>query len=574
MKLINEKKVWKLFNIMRGNVLTDNFSELVICLSFIQLFDIKKINLEKKNSDLYVFAKQMIGRYDSKVIEKITIYLKDLSKKEMADLIILLIDEKELRFSYKLFNLKPYESSNDNIGNLAIELLNIETGDFIFDLGSGIGSFLARAYKYALEKGIVLESLGGSDINIDLVNFSNMFLTILKDNDIESSIEYSNALKDEVNAPFSKGFVYPPFGMKFIFDNSELKTKFPDIKFNSRNTSDWVFVDKLIEKSDSNKNFRKAVAVVIARSLFNDADKKYRNSLIQSGTLEGIIELPQGTLAPYNLIKVCILVLSKGNKKVKIVDASNILQNNPIRFNQVELPIENILKIYNSKAVERKTIDELIDLPNLLPSNIFIKTSSVKNGVPLSEISEVFTGSQYTNKKFTSMFSNVPTGYRILTSSDIEHGLIKWKNLQSIDYKDDKFDKFALKKNDLIITSKSSKVKTAVVDINLDEKILVTGGIIIVRPNIKKVDPTYLKIYFDSDEGKNVIEKIQRGITTVTLNAKDLKSVLIPMISLEKQKKQALIYNNKLTTLLAYKTKVEELETSLRNFYLESMEDY
>jgi type I restriction enzyme M protein len=573
MKLINEKKVWKLFNIMRGNVLTDNFSELVICLSFIQLFDINKINLEKKNSDLYVFAKQMIGRYDSKVIEKITIYLKDLSKKEMADLIILLIDEKELRFSYKLFNLKPYESSNDNIGNLAIELLNIETGDFIFDLGSGIGSFLARAYKYALEKGIVLKSLGGSDINIDLVNLSNMFLTILKDNDVKSSIEYSNALKDEVNAPFSKGFVYPPFGMKFIFDNSELKTKFPDIKFNSRNTSDWVFVDKLIEKSDSNKNFRKAVAVVTARSLFNDADKKYRNSLIQSGTLEGIIELPQGTLAPYNLIKVCILVLSKGNKKVKIVDASNILQKNPIRFNQVELPIENILEIYNSKAAERKTIDELIDLPNLLPSNIFIKTTSVKNGVPLSEISEVFTGSQYTNKKFSSMFSNIPTGYRILTSSDIEDGLIKWKNLQSIDYKDDKFDKFALKKNDLIITSKSSKVKTAVVDINLDEKILVTGGIIIVRPNIKKVDPTYLKIYFDSDEGKNAIEKIQRGITIVTLNAKDLKSVLIPMISLEKQKKKALIYNNKLTTLLAYKTKVEELDTSLRNFYLESMEE-
>ena len=55
------------------------------------------------------------------------------------------------------------------------------------------------------------------------------------------------------------------------------------------------------------------------------------------------------------------------------------------------------------------------------------------------------------------MFSDEPTGYRILTSTDIQDGMVDWYQLQSIDYKDTKFDKYAVH---LISISEAEEKKT------------------------------------------------------------------------------------------------------------------
>ena len=170
------------------------------------------------------------------------------------------------------------------------------------------------------------------------------------------------------------------------------------------------------------------------------------------------------------------------------------------------------------------------------------------------------------------MLSSEPTGYRILTSSDIEDGVVDWKGLRSIIYNDDKFDKYAVKKDDVVVTSKSSKVKTVVVDIEPKEKILVTGGMIIVRPDIKLLNPTYLKIFLDSEQGQNALKRIQKGSIIITINSKELSTVLIPVIDIDKQIEKANKYNEKLTTLYALKQEAKKLEDALKNFYLDESE--
>ena len=171
------------------------------------------------------------------------------------------------------------------------------------------------------------------------------------------------------------------------------------------------------------------------------------------------------------------------------------------------------------------------------------------------------------------MVSDKITGYKILTSSDIEDGFVNWKELQNIDYKGTKFDKFAVQKNDVIVTSKSSKVKTVVVDIEPKEKILVTGGMIIVRPDVEKLDPTFLKIYLDSKQGQLALKSIQKGTVIITLNSKDLSNILIPDIDIKKQREKSELYNNKLSTLLAYKREIAKIENNLSNFYFDEFEE-
>ena len=141
--------------------------------------------------------------------------------------------------------------------------------------------------------------------------------------------------------------------------------------------------------------------------------------------------------------------------------------------------------MYYSKDVKTKTIEELIDVPNICPSTIMLDVEKLKNGAELKNLADVFIGSQYTLGIFEKkgLISDKKTEYRILTSSDIENEMIRWEELHYIDMKDDKFDKFAIQYGDVVVTSKSSKVKTAVVDIVPEEKILVTGGMLIVRPD-------------------------------------------------------------------------------------------
>ena len=160
-----------------------------------------------------------------------------------------------------------------------------------------------------------------------------------------------------------------------------------------------------------------------------------------------------------------------------------------------------------------------------------------------------------------------------MTSSDIEDGVVSWSNLQSIDYKDNKFDKFAVKYGDVVVTSKSSKVKTVVVDIEPKEKILVTGGMLIVRPDQEKLNPTYLKMFLDSKDGQAAIKSIQKGVAIVTITASGLETIEVPLIDISKQEKKADIYNMKLSTLIAYKNEIRKIESSLEDILSDNEEE-
>ena len=545
-----------------GDVHPDKFRNFLISNIYIVSYEDKLLKTSLFEG-LYKSAKEMNRHVDGTTLRKVQKELRTHSFEELQEFVseCLSSNAYQSRFS---------ESSNDSITELAYELLDIDgAGHIVYDMGSGNGTFLAKVFKRTREKGFYLKDLLGSEINIEEALASQMALDIISDGSVKPYIKTGNALEEVI--PFTRAFVFPPLNMKKMLDQSRTSKLFPDIEFTNRNTSEWLFVDQLLGEAPFQF---KAVALVSGRALFNDADKDFRNKLVQNGFLEAIIELPNGSLN-FIGVKVYLLILSKGNKEVKLVDASNVLENSPKRFNKVELPVAQILDLYNNPNTPAKTLDELKSLNNLIPSSVLLDVDKPKNGTPLGELAEVFTGNQYTLGVFekNGMLSSKPTGYRILTSSDIEDGVVDWKSLRSINYDDDKFNKYAVKKNDLVVTSKSSKVKTVVVDIEPKEKILVTGGMIIVRPDTKKLDPTYLKIFLDSEQGQNALKAIQKGSIIITINSKELSTILVPLIDLDKQIEKAQRYNEKLSTLYALKQEARKLEDALKNFYLDESEE-
>ena len=563
------EKVKTLLDLINNSPLGDvpfHKGKLYIIANLYLTADEKKYLDVYADKDLLDFCKETNSYLADKDLKAIRSLFNSFNKDEIKALVLNTLSTEYT--GYRDFT----ESSSDSLFEVASAILDIDgAGHIVFDLGSGNGGVLGKILSKAQENGFVLKDLIGYEINVEQAKMSLMALDILSNGDPKPIIKIGNAL-DESKFVFTRGYCFPPLGLKQFFREKSRPSKlFKKIEFTTRNTGEWLFVDSLLSGMTE---VSKAVAVVSGRALFNYADEEYRKTLIESGMLEAIIELPIGSLN-FTGVKPYLLVFSNGNKEVKLIDASEAIDTKTKRINKAEIAVDKVLSMYRSSEVPTRSNDALKNINNLVPSNVLLDVDKPKNGVPLGGLAEVFTGNQYTLGVFekNGMLSSEPTGYRILTSSDIEDGVVDWKGLRSIVYNDDKFDKYAVKKDDVVVTSKSSKVKTVVVDIEPKEKILVTGGMIIVRPDVKLLNPTYLKIFLDSEQGQNALKRIQKGSIIITINSKELSTVLIPVIDINKQIEKALKYNEKLSTLYALKQEAKKLEDSLKNFYLDESEE-
>lgn len=556
---MERKEIWNLLNKLRGHESADVLIDLVTYCTYAILRD-RHSNLLEHYANV---DKNLSADLETQYSDSIRFIKKELGELSDKDLIevtyVALISVHEMGSRWN-------DSSNENLSLLAIELLRLEAGDIVFDLGSGNGNFLVNVVKKAQNRRIELKEVGGIELNQRQADLSKMNLCIAGAKYFH--VNTGNALIENKDL-YNKAYCFPPLGIRLQHLSNKEAKSFLGYKFKPSANAEWVFVDKLLEGLQYNG--RRAVAILTQGSLFKDQDKEYRDLLLKSGMLEGIIELPAGSLK-FTGVKPCMLVFSEGNREIKILDASNVIEKVPGKFAKMDIPYKAIVQLYYN--AQSKSVDSLLEARSLVPSSL-LASDKVTNfkGQRLSEVAEVFTGCQYTSKNFEEIFSDEPTGYRILASSDIEDGSVEWNELQSIAYKDNKFDKYAVQKGDVVVTAKSSRVKTVVVDIEPKEKILVTGGMIIVRPNQDKLNPTYFKLFLDSDDGQMLLKSIQRGATIVTINSKDLANINVPDVSLDKQRAVAKQYSSMLSTYLALKEELKKLEDSLRNIYAERLDE-
>lgn len=545
--------------IMQKEKISDS-AGFIISNTYLYLIN-KKLIEQYGEYDLKTTALEISKNYSNESIDSYHKYLDTLSIDEIKEIIYFVLSNKTK------YGKNNEENISDNLSDLVIRLLNINNNEenVIFDMGSGNGNFLANVYKYSLQNNILLKDLLGVEQNKTQAYLSNMAMQIIRSNNIKPIIKNANVLEDS-NIQYTHAYLFPSFGSKFLTLGKYENSKYPDIKFSIRNSTEWIFIDKLLKG-----NPQKSVAIVTTKALYNNADKEYRNKIIEDGLLEGIIELPSGLFDSFAM-KTYILVFSNNNTKVKLLDASSTSCYTYTSFRKLKLQVEKILSMYNDTDCQTLTNEECTKSNNLIPSKALIKIDENENTIKLSDVADIFLGSQYTSRNFIDMFTDKNTGYKILTAKDIESGIVNWKTLQNINYKDNKFDKYAIHKNDVIVTSKTSKIKIAVVDIEPKEKILVTGGMIIIRPNTEKIDPTFIKIYLDSEQGQLKLKSIQKGTVIISFTAKDLSNISIPDININLQREKAELYNSKLSSLIAYKNEIEKIENKLANFYLDEFQ--
>lgn len=460
-------------------------------------------------------------------------------------------------------------SSPSSLNKLVTKIINLKDGESFCDFGSGDGKLLLNVFD-AAHKNKFNCKYTGYEINAKQVLVSKCLMCMLN---VDTTIINCDFMRDIHRGQFDKGYLYPPFGLKYSIDEwDSLKGIYGDL-FTSRTESELLYLLKALENIKENG---KLVTVFTTGAAFRSSGMLARKYLVENNYVEGIISLPARTLG-FTAIPIDLWILKKDQKKsnvIKMLDASNNILDKGSKI-AVELDVSTIIEEYNNNA-KCVSIEDIKKNEYSLSINIYEVeklTDSILNPVNIADVCKIEKGSQYTISKFKDQISNTPTDYQLLTSINIQDGIVDYDSLPYV-YPDPKLLKFKLEEGDIVVTTKSTVVKTFVANDLPDRNIIVTGGMIILKPDTSKVNPTYVKMFLDSSIGKSEFKSIIKGNTIGFVPFKEFKErMIISCPSLEKQNKLSEQYNNMLWTINALTKQLADTKDELANIIENSLNE-
>ena len=445
--------------------------------------------------------------------------------------------------SYILFNNEVSKYSffmptPSGVSKLACSILDIENGDNVEDLCSGTSNFYIEAltqhqnFKYT-----------GIEINYICNDIAKIRASLL---DEDVSLILCDALEYKAPEKANKIFSNYPFMAKSIVlnDHKEDLVKSLGIPKDAikRASSDWVFNATIVEQLAVGG---KAVAIMTNASTWNTADKHIRQFFIENGYIETIISLPSrlfnGTNIPSTLI-----VFSHNNDKVKLINASNICTKKHIYNILTDSNVTEIISLLGNDGEKSvtKSVSELSDNDYILNPERYLETvPEVKNGVKFNSVIKSITrGLQIKASEFDKLKSEKASEYKYLTLANIHDGLLSLTDDQYLTNIPDKMEKYIVKNNSIILSKTGSPVKSAVVEINNNEKLLASGNLFIIEIDEKKANPYYIQAFFASDIGKATFKSIVSGGLLPTFSIDSLKNMFVPLPPIDEQSKIASKY--------------------------------
>ena len=335
---------------------------------------------------------------------------------------------------------------------------------------------------------------------------------------------------------------------KKVIEN--LKKKLEIIKEST--SLEWLSYIKIVE--EQLKDEGKALSLVESEILYDyNNNEKIREYFIKEGYIEAIILLPEKIMFDVNA-SLALIVFSKGNKKIRFVDASNFGKTKKIKEKNITIlrdnDVDEIINLLNndtnSKVAISKEIKDFsenyynlgVDI-NIDPSSIDPSKKTIR-GIPLKKlIKNIMRGSQISSEELEKKYrATEKTSNIYLSISDINDGLIDFKNietyLKNIPENQEKF----LVKNEYILLSKYGKSPKLAIVKNLgEEKVIASGNLIIIEVDKKEIDPYYLAALFSSKKGIKILKEAYsikaKAKDNATLSIKKLKDLRIPIPSRE-----------------------------------------
>ena len=475
---------------------------------------------------------------------------------------------KDELLSFLLYNNELLPASHldghapQGVLNLAVSLLDIKEGDSVLDLCSGCGNFFTEAYSVA-------EGFNYTGVEADhpYNDITKIRASLLEENitlKLQDPLEYIS--KPKADAIFSNYSLSPRID-KIQAEKFAEKLGLP-VEGMHRLSASWIFNTVIMNQL---KEGGKAVVLMSNGRLLNHSDKTMRQLFVEKGYVETVISLPENLLEGTR-IQANLVILSHGNNAVTLMDASGICTLNHAKACLTDENVSEILAKLSAadESVITKTTSELAENDYIIyPSRYIEHAPEIENGVELKSISKnIFRGAQVRSAEFEEMESLAPTETIYLTPANIQNGILTIESGQYLKEVPRKMERFIVK-NNCIILSRGGRggLKSAVVNLKEETKAIITGNLFAIELDETKVDPFYLQSFLASETGLALMDSLCVGSNVPILSLGNLESMLIPMMSLEKQRRIGSSYVSAMDETISLKRRLDKSLERMKRAY-------
>ena len=606
----------------------ENIEYLMVITAYI-LVKLQDSSWEKGfNLDLLKLPKD-IGSHYIKNLEFKNYILDLINKFEKDELLAFILFA--FNFDYYLKKKIPEEKNiltsplSDSLSELSFKLLNIKDNDYVLNLFSELGNFAIESYFNSpnilirgvedfyitrdiaiLKASLISNSINFSDVTDD---YNKELASIEWDDfyDLTPSVELLSALyytpKQKVDKIFSNlALILDYYNIRNLassnYDYEGKDTEAKSIEFMklrsdknleeiTENASlEWLHY---IELMTNFKDEGKAISLVESKILYDNENIKIRKYFIENGYIEAIILLPENMMIGLN-DSLVFIVFSKGNEKIRFVDASNFGKVKKFKEKKISIlkdsDIDEIMNLLNNEINSKISISKKIEdfSKNCYNLDVNVNISSSKTNfsketvtvVKLENLAKkIIRGSQISPKELEEFKTNEETSNIYLSISDVNDGLIDFQNIQNYLTEIPKNqEKFLIKNEDILLSKYGiAPYKFAVASITEREKVIASGNFIIIEVDKKQISPYYLAALFSSKEGTKILKEAYSDSKNGSLSIKKLEKVMIPVYSKEVQEKIADEYFKLLSDIEKEKIKLKKLLENKEKVFEKLMEE-
>ena len=337
------------------------------------------------------------------------------------------------------------------------------------------------------------------------------------------------------------------------------------IELLNKNGRAILVADQITLSSISNREFRKKIINSNLVEKIKISNKENVNEIIniegyelyKERYSEEILETEQNLIPIYEEEISPILILNKNKKINDVLFEKYKIQKNVDNYNEI------------IEKVERITKDQLVENLYSLNPNIYIDKLKIKQGKKLeSVLKDLFRGYQFSKDELERIKVDINDKniYKLLEIGKINNDgdIIEKLSLINPSKIGKNLDRYLLEDGDIITTARGDKLKVALIELkNNDEKIIANGSMNVIRLDKKRVNPKYIKLFFDSETGRETLERIKIGRTIASINTGDLKNIEIPCVTMEEQNEIAKSRDEIIRDIKILKNKYKELAETI-----------
>lgn len=305
--------------------------------------------------------------------------------------------------------------------------------------------------------------------------------------------------------------------------------------FNKKNIyPDWIFIQDVLYRLSKEGS---AAVLVTAGALVRMNEEILRRQVIVNDWLEAVITLPFN-LYPKQYTGTELLIFNKNKPavrrdKVIFIDISQECYGEGSHACEITKRGINLAREIFWGAKEVEGISAVCDKTKLEEEYCSFKPIQYihhaeewefDSNIVLEDIAEVIRGAQVARK--TDVIEK--GGAYFINIKDIRDKRLRLENADHVSRENSVCkEKYKIRQEDILITSKGTALKLAIVEDSPPEA-YISGNITMIRVNRSKYNPYVLFEYLNSKQGQIALERIQSGTTIRILSNASLKKLKIP----------------------------------------------